>query len=138
MARVESPRARARRAARPDLGRRAESLAAAQLEAAGLRIVARNWRVTGREGGELDIVADENGTCVFVEVRSRSGDEQGHALETITAPKRAHIIRAARLYLATEEPEAAGYRFDVVAITFWSGDRAPDLVHIRDAFQVRG
>jgi putative endonuclease len=126
----------ARRSARPDLGRRAEALAAAQLEGAGLRIVARNWRVTGREGGELDIVADDQGTCVFVEVRSRSGEERGHPLEAITAHKRAHIIRAARLFLAAEQPQAAGYRFDVVAVTFWPGLRGPDVIHISNAFEV--
>ena len=77
-------------------GRTAESLAAAHLEAMGLRVVARNWR---RPEAELDIVADDGGTCVFVEVRARTGNELGHPLESITAQKRAHVIRSARLYL---------------------------------------
>ncbi|HVU53373.1 MAG TPA: YraN family protein, partial [Polyangia bacterium] len=102
-------------AARPGLGRHAEDLAAAELERAGLRVVARNWR---RPEGELDIVADDGGTCVFVEVRSRTGTELGHALETITAQKRARVIRSARLYLAEVPTAAAGFRFDVVAVTF--------------------
>jgi putative endonuclease len=125
----ESPRA-----ARPGLGRRAEALAAACLEARGLRIVARNWRITGREGAEIDIVADDHGTCVFVEVRSRTGDERGHALEAIGVKKRAQVVRAARLFLANEQPAAAGYRFDVVAVTFWADDRAPELAYVPDAF----
>ncbi len=126
-----------RRAARPGLGRQAEALAAARLEAEGLRVVARNWRITGREGGEIDIVADDHGTCVFVEVRSRTGEGQGHPLEAITPHKRAQVIRAARLFLATEQPVAAGYRFDVVAVTFWPDGRAPDLAYVPDAFGVR-
>jgi putative endonuclease len=116
-------------------GRTAESLAAATLEAAGLRIVARNWR---RPEGELDIVADDGGTCVFVEVRSRTGVDPGHALETITPHKRAQVIRAARLYLDAEAPSASGYRFDVVAVTFWDDARAPDVVHVPNAFEVSG
>ena len=123
-------------AARPGKGRRAESLAAAFLEATGFRIVARNWRRHGPEAGELDIVADDRGTCVFVEVRSRTGEEQGHPLESITPQKRARVIRVARLYLAEETPAAAAYRFDVVAVTFWDDYRPPDLIHIPDAFQV--
>jgi putative endonuclease len=121
---------------RPGLGRRAEELAAAHLERAGLRIVARNWR---RPGGELDLVADDAGTCVFVEVRSRTGEELGHPLESISAHKRAHVIRAARLYLAEVPTQASGFRFDVVAVTFDPAGLAdPVLVHIPDAFDVGG
>jgi putative endonuclease len=123
-------------AARPGRGRLAETLAAARLEDLGLRILVRNWRITGREGGEIDIVADDAGTCVFVEVRSRTGETRGHALEAVTPHKRAHVIRAARLYMATECPVASGYRFDVVAVTFWPDGREPELTYVRDAFGV--
>ena len=120
--------------ARPGTGRRAEELAAALLEGAGLRIVARNWR---RPGGELDIVADDAGTCVFVEVRSRTGDERGHALETVDARKRARVVRAARLYLEETPTRADAYRFDVVAVTFDPDDPggAPALIHVPNAFE---
>jgi len=116
-------------------GRHAEDLAAALLEAAGLRIVARNWR---RPEAELDIIADDGGTCVFVEVRSRTGEDHGHALETITPQKRARVVRAARFYLDAETPAAGGFRFDVVAVTFWDDGRAPAVVHIPNAFEVGG
>jgi putative endonuclease len=116
-------------------GRHAEDLAAAHLERAGLRIVVRNWR---QPEGELDIVADDGGDCVFVEVRSRTGEDHGHALEAITPQKRARVIRAARLYLDAEMPAALGYRFDVVAVTFWDDGRDPDVVHIANAFEVGG
>jgi putative endonuclease len=119
---------------RPETGRRAEALAAALLEARGLRIVARNWR---RPEGELDLVADDAGTCVFVEVRSRTGEDSGHPLEAISARKRARVIRAARLYLDAEETQgAAGYRFDVVGVTFSAEGGEPVLVHIANAFDL--
>ena len=124
-----------RLASRPGTGRHAEDLAAAHLERAGLRIVARNWR---RPEGELDIVADDGGTCVFVEVRSRTGLAQGHPLESITPQKQARVVRSARLYLG-EVPTtgASAYRFDVVAVTFDPDGRdAPAIVHIPDAFEI--
>ena len=128
-----SSRSSDRLAERPGTGRRAEELAAAYLERNGLRVVARNWR---RPEGELDLVADDGGTCVFVEVRSRTGVALGHPLESITVEKRRRVIRSARLYLSESPPPATGYRFDVVAVTFDPEGGEPDLVHIPNAFEV--
>ena len=121
--------------ARPDTGRRAEELAAALLERAGLRIVARNWR---RPEGEIDLVADDGGICVFVEVRSRTGDQRGDPLESVTPRKRARVIRSARLYLDSEPIQATGYRFDVVGVTFAADGGEPILTHIVSAFDLTG
>ena len=122
-------------AARPNTGRRAEELAVALLERAGLRVVARNWR---RPEGELDLVADDAGTCVFVEVRSRTGADHGDPLETITARKRARVIRAARLYLDAVPHDASAYRFDVVGVTFPGDGGDPVVVHLPNAFDLTG
>jgi len=123
----------ARWGGRPDTGRRAEALAAAELERLGFRIIARNWR---RPEGELDLVADDGGLCVFVEVRSRTGVEQGDPLESITPRKRAQVIRAARLFLDSETVPATGYRFDVVGVTFFDDGREPQLTHVPNAFEI--
>jgi putative endonuclease len=109
-------------------------LAASYLEERGYAIIVRNWR---RPEGELDLVAAHEGVCVFVEVRSRTGIEHGHPLETVNASKRAQVLRAARLYLDEEKPQAETFRFDVIAVTFDINDRPPDIVHIEDAFQTR-
>ncbi len=122
----------ARLGGRPVTGRRAEELAAAELERLGFRILARNWR---RPEGELDLIADDQGTCVFVEVRSRTGLEQGDPLESITPRKRARVIRAARLFLDSEPVPATGYRFDVVGVTFFDDAREPALTHVPNAFE---
>jgi len=116
-------------------GRSAENLAVALLLKRGYRIVARNWR---RPEGELDVVADDGGVCVFVEVRSRTGEEFGHPLESVNPRKRRQIVRAARLYLDAEPTQAAGFRFDVVGVTFFDDGRPPECVHIEDAFQIDG
>ena len=114
------------------LGQRAESLAASYLEDLGYTILARNWR---RPEGELDLVVGKDGLCVFVEVRSRTGIERGHPLETVNASKRARVVRAARLYLDEEKPPATTFRFDVVGVTFALDGGAPEIVHIEDAFR---
>ena len=117
-------------------GRRAEDLAAAYLENRGMRIAARNWR---RREAELDLVADDAGVCVFVEVRSRTGTERGHPLETVTAQKRGQMVRAARLYMHEAAPRAKGYRFDVVGVIFSAdGQSEPECVHVPDAFRLEG
>jgi len=113
------------------LGQHAESLAASYLEDLGYAILARNWR---RPEGELDLVVGKDGLCVFVEVRSRTGIERGHALETVDARKRARVRRAARMYIDEEHPSAVVFRFDVVGVTFALDDSPPELVHIEDAF----
>jgi len=119
---------------RPALGRRAEDLAAATLEAAGMTVLARNWR---RPQGELDLVAlTQDGVCVFCEVRSRTGEASGDPLESVTPQKQARVIRTARLYLAETEPIAvSGYRFDVVAVTFFADRDEPRVIHIAGAFE---
>jgi putative endonuclease len=114
------------------LGMRAEQLATDYLERRGYAILARNWR---RPEGELDLVVGTEGLCVFVEVRSRTGAERGHPLETVDARKRARVIRAARMYIGEERPQAAVFRFDVVGVTFALDESPPELVHVEDAFQ---
>jgi putative endonuclease len=78
-------------------GARAEELAAAFLAARGLVVVERNFR---RRCGELDLVARDGDTLVFVEVRLRRRGDFGGAAASITAAKRARIVAAAELYLA--------------------------------------
>jgi putative endonuclease len=91
-------------------GAQAEEMAAAFLAERGLTIVARNFR---RRCGELDIVARDGETLVFVEVRLRRNASFGGAAESITAAKRARLTAAAGLYLARLN-RAPPCRFDAV------------------------
>jgi Holliday junction resolvase-like predicted endonuclease len=75
---------------------------------------------------------------VFVEVRSRTGGERGHPLESVTARKRAQIIRSARLFLDQEPMRASEFRFDVVGVVFADDGTVTECVHVRDAFQTDG
>ena len=102
----------ARRTAKQLAGDGAEEQAARHLAEHGLAIVARNYRT---RLGEIDLVAREGGTLVFVEVRKRASAYYGGAAASIAARKRARIEAAARLFLArlAHEPPC---RFDVVTV----------------------
>lgn len=98
-------------------GDAAEDAALAHLQAAGLVLVARNYRTPGRGGGEIDLIVRDprDGTLVFVEVRQRASATHGGAAGSITGVKKRRIVFAARHYLArlrTLPP----CRFDVVLV----------------------
>jgi putative endonuclease len=105
-----------RRAAAGDARRRAgaeaEDIAARHLEAHGLRILARNYRC---RMGELDLVAEDRGALVFVEVRLRTSRAFGGAAESITAHKRRRMLAAARHYLLRSGADQP-MRFDAVLL----------------------
>lgn len=98
------------------VGQAAEDLALVHLQAAGLRLQARNYRTPGRGGGEIDLVLRApDGTLVFVEVRSRAQASHGGAGASIGAAKRRRIVLAARHYLL-RWPSPPPCRFDAVLV----------------------
>ena len=98
------------------LGDAAEDAALAHLQAAGLALVARNYRTPGRGGGEIDLVMrTRDGTLVFVEVRRRTGGTHGGAAGSITALKQQRIVFAARHFLL-RLGRTPPCRFDVVLV----------------------
>lgn len=111
-------------------GRAAEAAAVDLLAGMGFRILARNVRLAG---AEIDVVAEEGGEIVFVEVRSRSSVRLGGPLETIGAVKRGRIARAAQAYLARLGRSASPARFDVIGVE-WRDGRA-SCTHVRGAFE---
>jgi putative endonuclease len=115
---------------RHELGRLGESLAATLLEAAGLRVVARNWRC--REG-EIDLVAAGPGLLVFCEVKTRGGHGYGSPAAAVTSTKQARLRRLAAAYLAAVPTPSCRVRFDVVAVTWTRGYR-PVVEHLEGAF----
>jgi putative endonuclease len=113
-----------------DSGLAAEEAAARFLEDHGLAIVARNYRT---RFGEVDLVAREGRTLVFVEVRKRSWRAYGGAAASVDARKQSRLVAAARHYLARLGKEPA-CRFDVVT---WDGNPGPPG-WIRGAFDLDG
>ncbi len=109
-----------------DKGKRGEDRIAALLERSGYVVVERNYRC---KLGELDLVARDGDTLVFVEVRTRADGSRGSALETVGPAKQRRIARVAEHYLGVRRPRFERCRFDVVGVT---GD---DVVIVRDAFR---
>jgi len=115
--------------ARVRLGRRGERIAERHLRRNGYRIVARNFRAAG---AEIDLVAMDGETLVFVEVKTRFGDEAGTPQEAIDSRKEEHMRRAAEAFAARYRAGDRAMRFDVVAISGEGRSRRLEL--LRDAF----
>lgn len=111
-------------------GRFGEQLAAQHLEAAGLTVLARNWRC---RDGEIDLVAREGETLVFCEVKTRRGSRYGNPAEAVSRVKTARIRQLAAAFLAAERPPYSEIRFDVVAVLALPG-KPVALEHLRGAF----
>jgi putative endonuclease len=100
-------------------GEEAEGLAARFLAAQGLAIVGRNYRW---RGGEIDIIARDGRTVVFVEVRMRRNRDFGGAAESITRGKRRRLRLAAEHYLA-RLPSEPPCRFDAILLDALAAER---------------
>lgn len=115
-------------------GRRAESAACDHLRQRGLDIRRRNYRA---RRGEVDIIARDGDTLVFVEVRYRRRSNYGSAAETIDHRKQQRIICAAEEFLqANRLADKVSCRFDAVCVSPATGNDAPYHIEwLRDAFQ---
>lgn len=117
------------------IGNKGEAVAAAYLEEQGYKILDQNYRF---EHAEIDLVCfepspmNDGGELVFVEVKSRSGEEFGRPEDAITDKKQRHLIHAAEAYLYERQLDGAPCRFDVVSVNF--GPAKPEIAHIKDAF----
>jgi putative endonuclease len=114
------------------LGKTGEDLACVALEGRGYAIIARRHRC---RSGEIDIIARDGGTLVFVEVKARDSRAYGAAAEAVTRGKQRRIARIASEYVMRHRLEASPCRFDVVAIHFDAG--TPSVEVFQDAFMAR-
>lgn len=112
------------------LGLKGEMIALAALRKKKYAVVETGYRLFR---GEIDIIAHDGTTLVFVEVKTRAGTEFGLPEDAVTPAKQSQIKRIARGYLAAKGLEDADCRFDVVAILF-TDDGRWTLTHFEDAF----
>jgi putative endonuclease len=111
--------------ARVILGKTGEDLACDELERRGYVILARRYR---KRGGEIDIIARDGETIVFVEVKTRDGRDFGDGAEAVTPLKRKRMTDIAMDYLARRRQTECRCRFDVVSIQVESGRAAIELI----------
>ncbi|MFO7265209.1 MAG: YraN family protein [Limnochordales bacterium] len=121
---MASPREPARR------GRAAEEAAAALLQQQGWQILRRNYRT---RRGEIDLIARDGATIVFVEVKARRAGETS-SLEAVDARKRRRIVRAALEFLASRRLRGVAVRFDVVTVVLGCDGRPQAARVLKNAF----
>jgi putative endonuclease len=114
------------------LGERGEQAAERLLKRLGYKIVGRRVRF---DRGELDLVAVDGRTVVFVEVKTRTSDDKGSPAEAVDHEKQRAMTRAAQLYLKRHGLLDCAARFDVVTVTWANPQGEPVVEHFPHAFE---
>jgi putative endonuclease len=117
------------------LGQRGEDKAAWFLKRLGYKILARGRRLAS---GELDLVALDGRTIVFVEVKTRTSHDVGHPADAVDAIKQRKLTRLAVTFMKRHGLLDFPSRFDVVAITWPEGRGNPTIEHFKNAFDAVG
>jgi putative endonuclease len=112
------------------LGKSGEEAAVAYLKKKRFQVLERGFRF---RRGEIDIIARENDTLVFIEVKTRQSLEFGLPEESVTPLKQQQIRRLAEAYLATTHLCDIPCRFDIISL-FYSPKDGYRIHHLRDAF----
>ena len=113
------------------LGKAGENLACRELQRLGYAIVARGYRT---RYGEIDVVARDGPTIVFVEVKARTSDRFGMPAEAVTLDKQARVTAMAEDFISRRGLTGAPCRFDVVAVTFGTEGRL-NVEVVKGAFE---
>ncbi|WP_449439991.1 YraN family protein [Pedobacter steynii] len=112
-----------------DLGKRGEDIAKEYLENLGYHILKMNWRY-GR--AEVDVIANQDGTIIFVEVKTRSSTDYGEPEDFVSSKKEKQLEYASSAYIEMNNHEGE-IRFDIIAIVF-ENKHLYKINHIEDAF----
>jgi len=105
-----------------------EKMAAAYLQGKGYKILERNFYTFF---GEIDLIARDKETIVFIEVKYRKNIKNGYPQEAVNDKKKQRIIKSAQYYLYLHNAAERPCRFDVIAVA------GEELLHIENAFELR-
>jgi len=117
------------------LGDRGERAAVRYLKQHGYQILARQYKT---DYGELDVIALDQETVVFVEVKTRKTVAKGQPFEAVTQQKQRQLTRLAAAFLKKHQLLQHPARFDVISIVWQSEQNRPDLQHFQNAFPPAG
>ncbi len=117
---------------RRSLGRRGEALAEAYFRTREYQVIARNYRC---RAGEMDLIVEQDGTLIFVEVRTRRGTAAGTPEESITPVKAQRLITVAETYRQEQPGAPESWRIDIIAIEVGERGRLVRLDHIPHAVE---
>ncbi len=111
------------------VGRWGEDVAARHLEERGYRVIGRNFRTPY---GEIDLIAQQGGLTVFVEVKARTGGGFGLPEDAVTPSKREHLLSAIQAYWQAQ-PDEGEWRVDVVSVRGRPGEKDVEIEHFENA-----
>ena len=114
------------------LGAKGEAAAAKFLRKKGYILIGTNVRTSM---GEIDLVAVDGRTVVFVEVKTRESDDKGHPAEAVDQRKQDKLTRLGIAYLRRNNLLENAARFDIVAVTWPNGAKKPLIEHFENAFE---
>jgi len=116
---------------RGKIGKKGESIAVAYLELSGYTILKLNYR---NRLGEIDIIAKDKDTIVFIEVKARTSNRFGNPKWAVTLKKQEKISKVALSYLKEQKQIQVKARFDVVAVSF--SKTPPGIELVKNAFEL--
>jgi len=115
------------------VGNKGESIAEDYLKRKGYEIIHRNYRC---RLGEIDIIAKDDDTIVFIEVRTKQNRNYGTPQDSVTPMKMDKISKTALSFIQGKNLTGFSYRFDFIAVTYSQGK--PNIEHIENAFVPSG
>jgi len=118
---------------RQQFGKESESIAVDYLRKRGYRILEQNYRT---KLGEIDIIARDRKTLVFVEVKARKSYRFGNPKAAVTPKKQRTMSMVALSYLKATGMEGTRARFDVVAVSAYPGETQPEIEIVKNAFEL--
>jgi putative endonuclease len=116
---------------RLDLGRLGEDLALKKIKSLGYKCIVRNYRCPL---GEVDLIAKDGDTLVFIEIKTRRDRSLGYAKESINARKKRQLSKVALAYMKSHDVAEAKSRFDVVAVHI--RESMHEIEVVRNAFDL--
>lgn len=115
---------------RINLGKHGEDLATVFLKQKGFQIITRNYR---QKTGEVDIIAKDGDTLIFIEVKTRSSLLFGQPFEAVTKKKQTQLNRIALDYMTRNKINNQAARFDVISILI-EQNKKPKIEHLQNCF----
>lgn len=113
-------------------GTAGERAAEKYLKQQGFRVIARQFNT---RWGEIDLIATDGETIVFIEVKTRRSDAKGTPLERVDQTKREHSTKTALAFLKRHRLLGRRSRFDVISVVWPEDKQPPQIEHIRNAFE---
>ena len=111
-----------------DAGERA---AVRYLKRSGYRIICRNFE---NRFGEIDIIAFDANTLVFIEVKTRRTMQRGTPVEAVDSRKQQQILKTAQSYLKQRQLYYTSVRYDIIGVLWPDNETEPEITHLRAAF----